>query len=81
MFLWVTSRATELGIECLERWGYQYVAEIVWVKINQLGRLIRTGMTGHWLNHTKEHCLVGIKGSATVDKSLPEDFIEKQISI
>lgn len=19
-------------------------------------------MTGHWLNHTKEHCLVGIKG-------------------
>lgn len=26
-------------------------------------RLIRTGRTGHWLNHGKEHCLVGIKGS------------------
>ena len=22
-------------------------------------------MTGHWLNHTKEHCLVGIKGDSS----------------
>jgi mRNA (2'-O-methyladenosine-N6-)-methyltransferase len=34
MFMWVTSRATELGIECLERWGYEVVEEIVWVKVN-----------------------------------------------
>jgi mRNA (2'-O-methyladenosine-N6-)-methyltransferase len=27
----------------------------------QLQRLIRTGRTGHWLNHTKEHMLVGVK--------------------
>lgn len=27
----------------------------------QLQRMIRTGRTGHWLNHTKEHMLVGIK--------------------
>lgn len=39
------------------------VEEIAWVKINQLQRLIRTGRTGHWLNHTKEHCLVGMKVS------------------
>jgi mRNA (2'-O-methyladenosine-N6-)-methyltransferase len=25
-------------------------------------RIIRTGRTGHWLNHGKEHCLVGMKG-------------------
>lgn len=29
--------------------------------IIQLQRVIRTGRTGHWLNHTKEHMLVGIK--------------------
>lgn len=23
----------------------------------------RTGRTGHWLNHGKEHCLVGVKGN------------------
>ncbi|KAJ1928826.1 methyltransferase [Tieghemiomyces parasiticus] len=62
IFLWVTGRAMELGRECLAAWGYERVDEIVWVKINQLQRLIRTGRTGHWLNHSKEHCLVGAKG-------------------
>jgi mRNA m6A methyltransferase catalytic subunit len=62
IFLWTTTRAVEMGILCLEKWGYTLVEEMVWVKINQLGRIIRTGMTGHWLNHTKEHCLVGMKG-------------------
>ncbi|KAF1741418.1 hypothetical protein MXB_5354 [Myxobolus squamalis] len=45
IFLWVTGR-------------YKKCDEIIWVKINQLQRLIRTGRTGHWLNHGKEHCLV-----------------------
>jgi mRNA m6A methyltransferase catalytic subunit len=63
MFLWVTGRAMELGRECLSLWGYRCVQELVWVKTNQLQRLIRTGRTGHWLNHSKEHCLVGIKGN------------------
>jgi mRNA (2'-O-methyladenosine-N6-)-methyltransferase len=61
-FLWVTGRAMELGRELLRLWGYTRVDEIIWVKTNQLQRLIRTGRTGHWLNHGKEHCLVGIKG-------------------
>ena len=74
-FLWVTSRATELGIECLERWGYTVVEEIVWIKTNQLGRLIRTGITGHWLNHTKEHCLVGLKG-AGAQQSIPSSMVD-----
>ena len=64
MFLWVTGRAMELGRECLELWGYRFVQELVWVKTNQLQRIIRTGRTGHWLNHSKEHCLVGVKGLA-----------------
>ncbi|TGZ60139.1 hypothetical protein CRM22_008718 [Opisthorchis felineus] len=63
IFLWVTGRAMELGRECLRLWGYQRVDEIIWVKTNQLQRLIRTGRTGHWLNHGKEHCLVGVKGN------------------
>eukprot|EP00795_Rhopilema_esculentum_P001119 gene1119-15459_t len=62
IFLWVTGRAMELGRECLLVWGYERVDEIIWVKTNQLQRLIRTGRTGHWINHGKEHCLVGRKG-------------------
>ena len=62
LFLWVTGRAMELGRECLEIWGYRFVQELLWVKTNQLQRIIRTGRTGHWINHSKEHCLIGVKG-------------------
>ena len=37
---------------------YDRVDELIWVKTNQLQRIIRTGRTGHWFNHGKEHCLV-----------------------
>ena len=53
MFLWVTGRAMELGRECLDIWGYKFVQELLWVKTNQLQRIIRTGRTGHWINHSK----------------------------
>jgi len=61
LFLWVTGRAMEIGRNCLKVWGYRRIDEIVWVKTNQLQRIIRAGRTGHWLNHTKEHLLVGLK--------------------
>ncbi|CDO95745.1 unnamed protein product [Kluyveromyces dobzhanskii CBS 2104] len=62
LFLWVTGRAVELGKESLQNWGYEVVNELSWIKTNQLGRTIVTGRTGHWLNHSKEHLLVGVKG-------------------
>ena len=46
----------------MQNWGYEVINEISWVKTNQLGRTIVTGRTGHWLNHSKEHLLVGVKG-------------------
>ena len=61
LFLWVTGRAMEMGRALLEHWGYMRLDEIIWLKVNQTQRLIRTGRTGHWLNHGKEHCLVGLK--------------------
>lgn len=53
LFLWVTGRAMELGRELLAVWGYTRIDEIVWIKVGQTQRLIRTGRTGHWLNHSK----------------------------
>ena len=43
LFLWVTGRAMELGRTCLNAWGYERVDELVWIKMNQLHSLIRTG--------------------------------------
>lgn len=53
--LWVTGRAMELGRELLALWGYRRVNELVWVKVNQVQRLIRTGRTGHWLKWVMRH--------------------------
>jgi mRNA (2'-O-methyladenosine-N6-)-methyltransferase len=63
----------------LELWGYKRVEEIIWVKTNQLQRIIRTGRTGHWLNHSKEHCLVGIKGSPLVNRNIDTDVIVAEV--
>ncbi|KAK4389857.1 N6-adenosine-methyltransferase MT-A70-like [Sesamum angolense] len=69
----------ELGRECLELWGYKRVEEIIWVKTNQLQRIIRTGRTGHWLNHSKEHCLVGVKGNPEVNRNIDTDVIVAEV--
>lgn len=63
----------------LELWGYKRVEEIIWVKTNQLQRIIRTGRTGHWLNHSKEHCLVGIKGNPEVNRNIDTDVIVAEV--
>jgi len=79
IFLWVTGRATELARDCLEIWGYTRKEELVWIKTNQLQRLIRTGRTGHWLNHSKEHCLIGIKGNPKLNTNLDCDVIVSEV--
>ena len=75
IFLWVTGRAMELGRECLHIWGYEFVQELLWVKTNQLQRIIRTGRTGHWINHSKEHCLIGIKGKPQINNNIDCDVV------
>lgn len=72
----------ELGRECLKEWNYERVDELIWVKTNQLQRIIRTGRTGHWLNHGKEHCLVGVKGKPNPElfnKAIDCDIIVAEV--
>ncbi|KAH0542929.1 hypothetical protein FGG08_002698 [Glutinoglossum americanum] len=75
MFLWVTTRYVTAGRNCLKRWGYRVVNELIWVKTNQLNKTIVSGITGHWLNHTKEHCLVGIKGDPPAYSKEPDCIV------
>lgn len=79
IFLWVTGRAMELARDCFRIWGYRRIEEIIWVKTNQLQRIIRTGRTGHWINHSKEHCLVGIKGNPKLNRNLDCDVIVSEV--
>ncbi|CCH42022.1 N6-adenosine-methyltransferase IME4 [Wickerhamomyces ciferrii] len=74
--LWVTGRTIEIGKKALVNWGYKVSNEIIWIKTNQLGRTICTGRTGHWLNHSKEHLIIGIKGSPNwLNKNLETDIL------
>lgn len=60
--------------------SYERVDELIWVKTNQLQRIIRTGRTGHWLNHGKEHCLVGMKGNPkNLNRGLDCDVIVAEV--
>lgn len=54
-------------LSCKGLWycRYRRCDELIWVKTNQLQKLIRTGRTGHWINHGKEHCLVSSNGAPT----------------
>lgn len=79
LFLWVTGRAMERAREVMDIWGYRQLEEIIWVKTNQLQKIIRTGRTGHWLNHSKEHCLVGVKGNPRVNRHLDCDVIVAEV--
>lgn len=76
LLLWVTGRSIEIGRKALVQWGYTISDELIWVKLNQLRRTIVTGRTGHWLNHSKEHLLVGLKGKPTwINKKMDIDII------
>lgn len=79
MYIISRIRCTLFSIYSLELWGYKRVEEIIWVKTNQLQRIIRTGRTGHWLNHSKEHCLVGIKGNPLVNRNIDTDVIVAEV--
>lgn len=76
IMLWVTGRSIEIGRRALLKWGYQIYDEMIWIKLNQLRRTIVTGRTGHWLNHSKEHLLVGLKGNPTwINKKIDTDVV------
>lgn len=62
LFLWVTMPTLPLGIETLQRWGFEYkTCAFVWVKLNLRGVGFFTGL-GHWTRANVELCLLGTRG-------------------
>lgn len=69
-----------MGRECLKKWGFRRCEDICWIKTN-----IKNPGHSKNLEHnavfqrTKEHCLMGIKG--TVRRSVDGDFIHANVDI
>jgi len=81
VFLWCgSSDGLDQGRKCLRKWGFRRCEDICWIKTN-------INHPGHSKNlelkqvfqRTKEHCLMGIKG--TVRRSTDGDFIHANVDI
>ncbi|XP_063243345.1 N6-adenosine-methyltransferase non-catalytic subunit [Bacillus rossius redtenbacheri] len=81
VFLWCgSSEGLDMGRFCLRKWGFRRCEDICWIRTN-------IGNPGHSKNlepkavfqRTKEHCLMGIKG--TVRRSTDGDFIHANVDI
>lgn len=80
VFLWCgSSEGLDMGRNCLKKWGFRRCEDICWIKtnINSPGHSILEPKAV--FQRTKEHCLMGIKG--TVRRSTDGDFIHANIDI
>ena len=57
LFLWATNPKLPEALEVMERWGFSYVTDLVWVK-DKIG-------TGYWFRAKHELLLVGRKGNVS----------------
>lgn len=82
-FLWCGNKHVQQGTECLLRWGFKRIEDICWVKTNESNthlhprcNFLPYGVT-EVLYTTKEHLLVGIKG--TVSRSMDNYLIHANV--
>ncbi|KMZ63309.1 hypothetical protein ZOSMA_418G00030 [Zostera marina] len=79
IFLWVgDGMGLEQGRQCLKKWGFRRCEDICWVKTNKVNAAPSLRHDSHTLfQHSKEHCLMGIKG--TVRRSTDGHIIHANI--
>ena len=87
IFLWCgSSDGLDLGRLCLQTWGFRRCEDLCWIKTNHASAQRNQATISHQvmepnavLQRTKEHCLMGIKG--TVRRSTDGDFIHANVDI
>ena len=76
LFVWVINAKYQWCLNQFKKWGYEFVDEIVWVKVTNSRRLAKSH--GFYLQHAKEVCLVARRGDAPPglkDKAIGSDII------
>jgi N6-adenosine-specific RNA methylase IME4 len=63
LFIWAgnSDENLENARKLIKNWGYRRCEDIVWIKTNK--KIKNSPEHGEILVRTKEHCLVGIKGT------------------
>ena len=76
LFVWVINAKYQWCLNQFKKWGYEFVDEIVWVKVTNSRRLAKSH--GFYLQHAKEVCLVARRGDAPPglkEKAIGSDII------
>lgn len=73
IFIWVINVKYAVTLDLLEKWGYKFVDELIWVKMT-CNRRIAKGH-GYYLQHAKETCIVGVKGAPSHSHEILSDII------
>ncbi|CAO1355174.1 unnamed protein product [Diamesa hyperborea] len=81
VFLWCgSSEGLDMGRNCLRKWGFRRCEDICWIRTNinspAHSKILEPKAV---FQRTKEHCLMGIKG--TVRRSTDGDFIHANVDI
>lgn len=81
VFLWCgSSEGLDMGRNCLRKWGFRRCEDICWIRTNNENpghsKILEPKAV---FQRTKEHCLMGIKG--TVRRSTDGDFIHANVDI
>ncbi|XP_071455156.1 N(6)-adenosine-methyltransferase non-catalytic subunit METTL14 [Hetaerina americana] len=81
VFLWCgSSDGLDLGRFCLRKWGFRRCEDICWIRTNINNPGLSKNLEAKAVfQRTKEHCLMGIKG--TVRRSTDGDFIHANVDI
>lgn len=81
VFLWCgSSDGLDMGRACLRKWGFRRCEDITWIKTNNNNPVHSKNLESKAVfQRTKEHCLMGIKG--TVRRSTDGDFIHANVDI
>ncbi|XP_060577656.1 N6-adenosine-methyltransferase non-catalytic subunit-like [Ruditapes philippinarum] len=82
-FIWIwcgNAEGLERGRQCLKLWGFRRCEDICWIKTNIQNPGHNKNLEPNSVHQrTKEHCLMGIKG--TVKRSTDGDFIHANVDI
>ena len=73
IFIWTVNSKYSLTFDLLDKWGYSFCDEIIWIKQTINGKLAKGN--GYYLQHSKESCIVGIKGAPNYTKNVCSDII------
>eukprot|EP00128_Syssomonas_multiformis_P006155 Colp12_sorted_trinity150504_noHs@7500 len=80
VFFWVgSSEGLQFGRDCFRAWGFRRCEDICWIKTNKKDPANTKSIldTDSVLQHTKEHCLMGLKG--TVRRSTDGHIIHANV--